>query len=136
MVDVRRNDGASARHLGAHEFRRQSLTGRDELHFWGDLAATRVIELRADVTSRPARCDPRRAEFRETVAHIVSLWTAGVIKADRRLATAQRHLPHRHFEGYGIPASRQRGRARFDDLARVRIGRGEVDHELLPSDES
>ena len=46
VVDVRRDDRAAARHLVAHEIRRQPLADRDELHLWRDFAFARVVQLR------------------------------------------------------------------------------------------
>jgi len=59
VIDVRRNDGATARDLVAHFFRRAVLADRDELHLRGNLAAPRVVHLR-DVR---ARLRPTRKPF-------------------------------------------------------------------------
>ena len=98
VIDVRRDDGAAARHLAADELGRQPLARGDELHLGRDLAAARVVELRADVTRRAARLDPRRAQLGQAVTHVVPLRTAGVVQTDRGFAAAQRDLAHRNFE--------------------------------------
>ncbi len=55
VIDVRRDDGAAARHFVADEVGRQPLAHGDELHLRRDLALARVVELR----HRPRQ--PRRA---------------------------------------------------------------------------
>ena len=131
VIDVRRDDGAAARDLGAHEFGGQPFAGGDELHLRRDLAAARVVELRADVAGRAARGDPRLAQLRQAVAHVVPLRTAGVVEAHRRLAAAQRHLAHRHAQRDSLAVRRQRNRPLVVDLAGIGIRRREIDHRSL-----
>src|SRR5579862_180342 len=46
MIDIRGNDGSSARHFAAHKLRRHPFADRHELHLRGDDAAPREAELR------------------------------------------------------------------------------------------
>ena len=64
---------------------RQAFAGGDELHLGSDLVAAGVVQLRADDTRRPPRGDPRLAQLRQSGAHVVTLRTAGVVQANRRL---------------------------------------------------
>ena len=99
VIDVGGNDGAAARHFVAHEIRGQALASRDERHLRRDLALARVVQLRHRLSRLRVRStgrDPRFAQLRQTVPRIVTLRTAGVVEADRRLAAAQRHLAERH----------------------------------------
>ena len=90
VVDVGGNDGAAARDLVADELGRQPFADGDELHLGRDLAAARVVELRADVPGRAARRDPRlRAASASPSRDVVPLRTAGVVDAQRRLAAAR-----------------------------------------------
>ena len=51
MIDVRRNDRASARHFGAHKLGIHAFTQCNEFHLSRDLTAPRVVHLR-DALSR------------------------------------------------------------------------------------
>jgi len=53
VVDVRGNDGAAARDLGAHELGIEALADGDELHLRRDRALARVVQLRDAAGLRP-----------------------------------------------------------------------------------
>jgi hypothetical protein len=134
MIDVRRDDGAAARDLGTDEFRWQSLARRDEFHLGGDFAASCVVALCSDVTSRAPRRDPRLAQLGQPDADIMSLRTARVVKPDRRFAAAQCHFAYRH-------AKRDLRTCWCDlrgplvvRLPGIRICRGEINHETCRRD--
>ena len=88
MIDVRRDDRPPARDLAPHELGGHPLAQRDELHLLGDLPAARELHLR-DHRAAAARRDPRRAQLREPVAHVVAARSARVVDAQRRLAAAR-----------------------------------------------
>ncbi len=94
MVDVRGNDRAAARDLGSDELGIEPLPDRDERHLGRDDACARVVELR-DRLGTPARGHPGFAQFREALADVVPLRSAGVVYA-QRLAVGQCDLAHRH----------------------------------------
>ena len=128
MVDVGRDDRAAARDLAAHELGVEALADRDELHLRRDDAPARVVQLgdgaRAAERARrtglerrrhrrlpaPPRTvddvaagdDPVAPQRRQPVADVVSLRSAGVVDAQRRLAAAQRNLAHRHPQRAGL----------------------------------
>ena len=127
MVDVCRDDGSPARHLGADELRLEPFADRDELHLLGDDAAPGILQLRDGALSaegrrrtrmergpvharvrrrmRARRFDhvvpaenPGTAQRRQTVTNVGALRSARVVHAKRRLAGAERNLAHRHAE--------------------------------------
>src|SRR5207249_10832347 len=95
--DVRRNDGAPARHLVADEISRQSFAQRDEVHLGRDLALPRVMKLRHALIVLPT-ADPRRSQFWKAALDVVVLRSAGVVHSDRRRAVFERDLTHRNAD--------------------------------------
>ena len=127
VIDVGGNDGAPARHLGAHELGLESFAHSNELHLRRDDPAPRVVPLRdgarpakgrrrARMEPGPVRARLRRrmharrfdhvapaenpgtAQRRQTVTNVGALQSARVVHAKRRLAVAERNLAHRHAE--------------------------------------
>ena len=69
MVDVGRNDGATARDLRADELRIEPLADADELHLFGDDAFAREVQLRHAAAAAPRRPPTARAASAVRRAH-------------------------------------------------------------------
>src|SRR5690606_28837620 len=127
VVDVGRDDGPPARHLGADELGIHPLPQGDELHLRGDLAAAGVVHLRdrprpaqraagqgegeldraaagdglvaaGDLLHAAAGADPTLPQRWQPLVHVDPQRSAGVVDAQRRLTPAEGDLAHRHTD--------------------------------------
>jgi len=88
MIDIRRNDGAAARHFFANEIRGQTLADGDELHLGRNLALACVMQLR-DTGVCLTTADPRRAQLRQARDGVVKFFaTMALINLGLGIATA------------------------------------------------
>ncbi len=143
MIDVRRDDGASARHLLAHHLGAHALPHRHELHLGGDLAAPGVVHLghpparlgpQAPAAARAgldvvAGEDPVAAQRRQALLHVGRVRRVGVGSARvvemQPFAVGEGHLAHGHaHRGIGsgqIDLAAGHARPPFAGITQVRF---------------
>ena len=132
MIDIGRDDGAAARHLGPHQFRRQPLASGDKRHLRRHLAPTCVVELRTNRTRSTPGHQPRLTQLWQTGAHVVPLGTARVVQTNRGMPPGERNLAGRYLQG-GPGAAGRKLRVFFVvDFDRVRKCCSECGHALPP----